>query len=35
MLPEKLSLPIGGCTAKRHNQAKDQKKNEFIITFSQ
>ena len=30
----KLSLPLGGCSAKKHNQAKDQEKEGFIITFS-
>ena len=31
---QKLDSPLGGCQAKRHNQARDQEKEEFIIIFS-
>ena len=28
---QKLGLPLGGCQVKRHNQAKEQEKEGFII----
>ena len=31
MLPEKLGSPLGGCWAKRYNQAKDREKEENHI----
>ena len=31
---QKLSLLLGGCSAKKHNEAKDQEKEGFIITCS-
>ena len=30
---QKLRLPLGGCRAKRHNEAKDREKEGLIITW--
>ena len=34
LLPENWAQPLGGCRAKRHNQAKNREKKGFLITCS-